>query len=419
MFENCLKIFKPNIQLMSVTAKLFLDTRRTKQDGTQAIKLRITINRKSTEWSMGYTIPPKYWNEKSQSVKANCPMIDNTTRFNNFLQKEKSKAIEKIMEMNDRGELLSLSMKDIKKRILGKQDTSLVIAFCNEVMNEMTEGGKIGNARVYKTMRNSVSTYLKEKDIPFQQITFKWLKKYEAWYLGRGNTTNGLSVNLRTLRALYNRAIKQQLVSKEYYPFDLYSIKNEKTKKRAIGKDAIEKLKAFKPSTTRQMRAKDYFFMSFYLMGASFIDLAFLKISDIKNNRIEYKRKKTGQLHSIKITTPLQTILNKYIIGKTEDDFILNIITESDIKKQYVQARDEIRRYNRSLKEIGVLCEIDAPLTSYVARHSFASIANNKKVPLKVISQALGHDNPKTTEIYLSAFNNDTMDEYNDLIIGE
>ena len=159
--------------------------------------------------------------------------------------------------------------------------------------------------------------------------------------------------------------------------------------------------------------------MSFYLMGASFIDLTFLKVSDIKSGRIEYRRKKTGQLHSIKITDPLNNILQKYLKNKKGDDFILNVIKSEDVEKQYTESRDELRRYNRSLKEIGQLCKIEANLTSYVARHSFASIANNKKVPLTVISQALGHDNPKTTEVYLSAFNDDTMDEYNEMIIGD
>lgn len=404
---------------MSVTAKLFLDNRHTKKDGTQSIKLRLTINRKSIEWSMGYSIPPQHWNDKTQSVKSSCKEVGNITRLNNLLQKEKSKAIEKIISLNDNGELNTLSLKDIKKQILNKHEDTYLIEFCNEVMDEMIQAGKVGNARVYMTMRNSVKTFLQEKDIPFRQLTYKWLKKYEAWYLGRGNSVNGLSVNLRTLRALLNRAIKQGMASKENYPFDSYSIKHEKPKKRAIKKEGIVKLKEFNPTTDRQKRAKDYFFISFYLMGASFIDLAFLKVSDIHDGRIEYRRRKTGQLHSIKITEPLNVILKKYLKNKQSDRFILNVIKSMDVQKQYIEVRDELRRYNRTLKEIGLLCKIDSNLTSYVARHSFASLANSKNVPLTVISQALGHDNPKTTEVYLSAFNDDTMDEYNDLIIGD
>ena len=111
---------------MSVTAKLILDDRHTKKDGTQSIKLRLTVDRKSIEWSLGYSISPKYWNKTSQSVKASCTEIGNTTRFNNFLQKEKSAAIEKIISLNDNGELNTLSLKDIKKRILNNGKPQLL-----------------------------------------------------------------------------------------------------------------------------------------------------------------------------------------------------------------------------------------------------------------------------------------------------
>ncbi len=401
------------------SVKIIIDKRSTKKDGTHPLKLRMVHQRQTYHLALGYSLLAKDWDEKGEKIKASCKTIVNKTRLNSLLLNQKKKAIDLFIKLEETEQLPKLSFSEIKSLLENGKSNSNLLAFANEVMNEMKLGGKVGNARVYKTMHNSVRVFLKDKDVPFTQITFKWLKKYEAWYLSRGNSVNGLAVNLRTLRALFNRAIKQQLVSKEHYPFDLYSIKKEKTRKRAVDSDAIAKLKVFVPTTQRQKRAKDYFFISFYLMGASFIDLAFLKLSNIKNGRVEYKRKKTGQLHSIKITDPLQVILTPYLEGKTKEDFLLNVLSKEGLEAQYIQVRDEMRRYNRSLKEIGKLCEIDAPLTSYVARHSFASIANNKKVPLKVISQALGHDNPKTTEIYLSAFNNETMDDYNEMIIGE
>ena len=156
-------------------------------------------------------------------------------------------------------------------------------------------------------------------------------------------------------------------------------------------------------------------------MGTSFIDLAFLRMSSIKNERIEYQRKKMGKLHSIKITPPLQALLVKYCKDKSGDDFILPVIKSDDPAEQYINVKDELRRYNRRLKEIGELCEIEIPLTSYVARHSFATIAKFKDVPVPIISQALGHrhSNMETTETYLSQFDDDVMDAYNDLVIGE
>lgn len=413
------------------TVKLILDSRSKKKDGTSPIKLRIIHEGQTYHISTEYSVLPKDWNGQTQQVKPSCKSLGSVTRINSLLIKKQDKAMKVLTRLEDEERLAQMSFAEIKALILNKKTQSYVIEFCDEVIAEMKRAGKVGNAGVYKTLVNSLYLFLNGrirkddtrtqwKDIPFQQITFKWLKKYEAWYLGRGNSANGLSVNLRTLRALYNRAIKQQLVGREFYPFELYKIKSEKTKKRAIGKDDIDKIKAYTPRTLRQERAKDFFLMSFYLMGASFIDLVFLKLSNIVGDRIEFKRKKTGHQHSIKITLPLQAILDKYLDRKSGNDYILNVISTPDVHQQYKQVSNEIRRYNRALKEIGEACGIaQKDLTSYVARHSFASIANNKKVPLTVISQALGHENPETTKIYLSSFDNNTMDEYNELIIGD
>lgn len=155
-------------------------------------------------------------------------------------------------------------------------------------------------------------------------------------------------------------------------------------------------------------------------MGTSFIDLAFLKISDIKNGRIEYKRKKTSRLHSIKITPPLQEIMNHYTCGKSANDFILHIVPKDEsLKKQYASARDEMRRYNKALKELAILAGIEEAITSYTARHTFASTAKFKGVPVAAISDALGHSDVKTTQIYLDQFDNNIMDAYNEFIISD
>jgi len=151
-------------------------------------------------------------------------------------------------------------------------------------------------------------------------------------------------------------------------------------------------------------------------MGISFIDLAFLKVENIYDNRIEYKRRKTGRLYSIPIIPPLQKLLDKYLKGKSKGDFILDIINSSDPQQQITSVRSKLRRYNRSLKEIGKLCEIETPLTSYVARHSYATIAKKKGVPTAVISEALGHSSEEVTQVYLDSFDRKTLDDFHNLI---
>ena len=148
------------------------------------------------------------------------------------------------------------------------------------------------------------------------------------------------------------------------------------------------------------------------------MDIAFLKVKNIFGGRIEYKRRKTGRLHSILISPPLQALLDKYLIDKGKEDFILNVIRSDDPKKQVVNVRDELRRFNNTLKEIGKACGIEAELTSYVARHSYATIAKYKGVPTAIISEALGHKSEEVTQVYLDSFDKEVLDRYHNMIIG-
>ena len=404
---------------MSLTSKILINSRHTKKDGSQAIIIRLTLDRKSLEISTGYSVNPKYWNTSKSEIKTNCPDISNVTRLNKLIRQMRVDFEDKIISLQESGEIKSLTLPQIKKRLTNKKQTNTILSFSQQLIDQLISAQKIGNARVYKTMRNSLKSYLDDKDIPLRSINYKFLKSYESWYLGKGNSINGLSVHLRTLRSVLNRATLEGLLSKDDYAFKDYSIKTEKTKKRAITEREIKVLRNYTPDTRQKQRAKDVFFMSFYLMGASFIDLAFLKLDSINNGRIEYRRKKTGQLHSIKIIPPLQEILDRYIVDKKQTDFILNVVTSPDTAKQYVQAREELKRVNKRLKSIGKECKITQPLTSYVARHTYATIANTKDVPLSIISQSLGHKDQKTTAIYLAQFGSDVMDKYNDFIVGE
>jgi len=400
-----------------VSANIILDTRYKKKGDVYPLKLRIVHNRKPFDLNLGFSISAKDWDEKAQKVKPSCQTIENVTRFNALLNRDKQKVQDTLIRLQDEGKLDTLSLQELKNYVTQKNTEVMMLAFGAEIIAELQEAQKFGNARVYDTMLRSVRDFAKNKDFPLKQLTYAWLKKYEAWYLSKGNSANGLSVNLRTIRALYNRAIKQKLISSEYYPFGDYTIKSETTRKRAILTKDLELIKQYEPRTERQARAKDYFLLSFYLMGASFVDIAMLKVKNIIGGRIEYKRRKTGRLHSIPLSTPLQAILDKYLPGKEKEDFILNIVKTTDLQKQGVKIHDELRRFNRALKEIGIACGIEAQLTSYVARHSYATIAKYKGVPTAVISEALGHSSEEVTQVYLDSFDKEVMDKYHNMII--
>jgi len=400
-----------------VSANIILDTRYKKKGGVFPLKLRVIHDRRPFDLGLGFNISDKDWDEKGQKVKPSCKTVENITRLNSVLAKEKQKVLEILIRLQDEGMLDTLSLEDLKNFVTQKHTETMILAFGEEIIAQLRQAQKHGNARVYENMVQSVRTFAKGKDLPLKQVTYAWLKKYEAWYLSKGNSVNGLSVGLRTLRALFNRAIKQKLLSKEHYPFTDYSIKNERTRKRAISGADLDLLRQFEPKTIRQQRAKDFFFFSFYLMGASFVDVAFLKVKNIAAGRIEYKRQKTGRLHSIPISAPLQVLLDKYLHGKGKEDYILNVIKSDDPRRQVINVRDELFRVNKSLKEIGELCGIEATLTSYVARHSYATIAKYKGVPTAIISEALGHTSEGVTQVYLDSFDKEVMDKYHNMII--
>jgi integrase len=223
---------------------------------------------------------------------------------------------------------------------------------------------------------------------------------------------------LRTTRAIYNKAIKDGILDKELYPFERFTIKSIKTRKRAISLEAIKKIEKLALGTSDPLfHAKNYFLFSFYCRGMSFADLAELRVPNIIDGRILYQRKKTDKPFNIKITKEVQRILKIYLKGKTKDDSIFGIIKRNTPTEQYKDIEWARKRYNKKLKKIAELCDIEENLTSYVSRHSFATLAKNLGIPITGISDMLGHESIKTTEIYLDSLPSEIMDQYHEQVI--
>lgn len=163
--------------------------------------------------------------------------------------------------------------------------------------------------------------------------------------------------------------------------------------------------------------ARNFFLISFYSMGASFIDLAFLKKENLVDGRLQYQRQKTGRHYDIKIEPQLQKILNYYLKGKKKDDFIFPIIRREELTDQYRDIQWAQNRYNKRLKIIAEMAKIEEKLTSYVSRHSFATLADQMEISLTAISQMMGHERVSTTQVYLASLKSNVLDKYNERII--
>lgn len=404
---------------MATTVKVSLDKRRSKKDKTYPLVMRITHNSKSTiSIALGYYVLENDWDDKFSRIKNSYQGTENVGRLNNYFRKQQTKAIDIVTQLQDTGEILRMTVKQIKERIENKSSKFTFYKYTDKVIEEFKEANRVSYASSMKDMLRAVKRFKKDADIKFEQIDYTFLKGFETFHLSKGNSINSLGVYMRNLRAIYNRAIKEGNVKREFYPFDNYSIKREKTKKRAVRKEVIQKIEAVElPVGQRVWHAKNYFLFSFYSMGMNFIDMAFLKISNITNGRLEYKRNKTKKIYNMLITERMWEILDQYIDDKGDDDYIFPIIKKNGNPTQlYREMEDKRRVYNKKLKEIAERCKIEENLTSYVSRHSWATIGKRAGVPIAVISEGLGHSNLEITEVYLDCFDKEVLDDYNKLI---
>ena len=291
---------------------------------------------------------------------------------------------------------------------------SSLFTFMHGVIAQLKQLGKVRTSETYTATLNSFMTFRENQDVPLDGISSDMMLMYEAYLKARGVRMNTISFYMRILRAVYNRAVEKKLTSQNN-PFCHVYTGVDKTVKRAIPIKDIKALKdldlSMKPSLGF---ARDMFMFSFYTRGMSFVDMAYLKKSDLKNGILTYRRRKTGQELSIKWEKCMAEIIARYPENKT--DFLLPIIKEQgNGRRQYDNA---LHLVNYRLKELSKMLKLQRPLTMYVARHSWASAAKAKNVPLSVISEGMGHDSEATTQIYLASLETSVVDKANKMILG-
>ena len=295
----------------------------------------------------------------------------------------------------------------------GRQEQSFNDYICQQIAR-LKRLGKIRTSETYMAALRSFSGFMNDKAVLFDQLNADLIAEYEAYLKGRGNSPNTVSFYMRILKAVYNRAVEDGLTEQQY-PFKSVYTGVEKTMKRALSLNDIRRIKgvdlSLKPSLDY---ACDMFLFCFYTRGMSFIDMAYLRKKDLQNGTLSYRRRKTGQQLFIKWEKCMQDILDKYPINETE--YLLPIITkqDEDYRKQYA---NKLHHVNYLLKKIGKLLDLPIPLTMYVGRHSWASIAKSRNVPVSVISEGMGHDSENTTQIYLASLDTTVVDKANKKIL--
>lgn len=394
--------------------KTTLDTRRIKSDGTYNIIYRITHYKKVYTINSGASILEYYWDSDNSKVKTDYP---NAKLLNLKLLKDYVNIERTILMLDD-----DFTIEKLRNIIKGEAPNSSKSfkKFAQDLINKMLATNNTGNALVYKTATNRFLNFY-GKDIMFDEIDYKLLEKFRHHLQLQGLKQNSISNYFRTIRAIFNKAIKHKIVDRAYYPFYDISIKSQRTANRTISKEDIIRLNTLSLEPNSQCyKALKYFMLSFYLRGMSFTDMAYLKRSNIINGRLHYTRRKTHKCYTIKLFTQAESIINH--LHQIDDIYLLPVLT-NDIIEDSIDAKRIIKQWikttNKYLKRLSMELQCESSITTYSSRYAFANIAKQLGYSNELIAEALGHSyGNRTTAIYLDTFDTNKIDNMHYNIIG-
>lgn len=365
-----------------------------------------------------YRIRNDEWDKKYEEIALPSPASERYSR----LKIIRSNIMYELKRLKAIAEKLDCSGKDysldeiIQKYISGTDTGCSVFDFIRAQVAHKKQLGKIRSSETYQTTLNSFMRFREGIDLTFDMIDSELMEHYEAELRRHGLLRNTSSFYMRVLRTNYRLAVEKGLTP-DRHPFKHVYCGMDKTVKRSISFAEIKKIKELDLSRKRVMDfARDMFIFSFCTRGMSFIDMAYLKKNDLKHGCLTYRRKKTGQLLVIEWTKQMQDILDKYKPNSTQ--YLLPIITREDGNERR-QYQNQMRKINRRLKDIATSIKLPVPLSLYYSRHSWATIARCKDIPISIISEGLGHDSEITTQIYLDSIKSYEVDKANRKILKD
>ncbi len=398
-------------------ATIKLRFRASSVPGKEGALYYLLIHQRNVRWlRTDYYVYPKEWNARTSTVVAT-NRTDRQARLL-FVRSQVDWEMKRMMRVirDKEAEGISCSIDDIAREIRRLPSSQSVFTFFRRQITRKERMQCIGTMNNYVNAVNRFMEFRGDEDLAFSQMTADMMEMYQAWLFNRGVRQNTVSFYLRTLRTLYNKAVESGLAP-DGDIFARVQTANVRTAKRAITVKDIRNVERLElPVGSSLDKARDLFLLSFYLRGMAFVDMAFLKKSDLKCGVVSYNRRKTHQNLRVEWMKPMQTIVDKYA-GQTKDSpYLLPILTGEE-PLPYAAYRRVEHNTNYNLKKIGKMVGLKIPLTTYVARHTWASVALRLNVPLATISEAMGHNSYKTTQIYLESIDSTTVNEANERIL--
>ncbi|PJJ54601.1 site-specific integrase [Hymenobacter chitinivorans] len=443
------------------TVRVVYYTSKTLSDGSHPFMLCVTKDRKRKYIATGYSLLPKYWNGKAKSdaarIRSSYPGdAKDLWRKLDAKAVAYEKAAEDLAEADEQHDTETILRKATEARKAGRRVK--LLAYIEELAAGMAAVGQIGNAGVYRDLGNQLAKFIGDEanapepplgkgqeeekaawvqqyDVPFSRLTVSFCNEWEATLRATGIEEITLSLRFRTLRAVLNKAIANGFAKPEHYPFARNTAEKHKfsvgkfdisTQKRAISRDELRKLEALQTTSDRAQLAKDVFLFIFFCGGINFVDLAQLRWSNLNGpadaQRLTYVRQKTGGKFNMKLLAPAAAILESYraFTYASPSSYIFPVLDQTkhlspmQIKNRLHKVLGQV---NADLKALGQQAGIATPLTTYVARHSMATVLRKSGASTAVISQAMGHSSEAVTAIYLESFAAEVVDDTFDALL--
>ncbi|HWR32005.1 MAG TPA: site-specific integrase, partial [Chitinophagaceae bacterium] len=391
---------------METTFKIILDRRHPKKNLTLPLRLRIYQNRDYKELTLGIAITEADWNEQLQEVSASNPIH---SIYNAKIASIKSKIRRVILFNEDEDDIITpdeiikqISRKHQRKAAVQKPD---ILQYGKQHIVKLESTGHIGNSIVYSCAISKLQKFAKKDKLTFGEVNYTFIERFNTALLSEGIKVNSISNYFRTIRALFNKAIKDGIISLDCYPFKNFKIKSERTINRTLTLTEIKGIinLYLKPGLPI-WHYRNLFLLSYCLIGINFSDLLTLTKENFVDGRIIFRRKKTHKVYSLFLHPKTQELLSHYLTTSADknSEFVLPFIKNKKdpvtLKKDILQV---IKNTNDYLRKIANLCEINKPISTYYSRYSWANIAKSLGYSKDMIAEALGHEyGNKITGIY-------------------
>lgn len=407
---------KQKKQDMITSVKLMLNKSRILNNGSYPLVFQVIHNRRKKLLYTGYRMKEEVFDELEGKIMNGVGSTFTATevvKMNRELRKMRNRIDTRIRQLERTRE--EFTVEDILAQSAfgtGKPQFYL-LRYINAQIERKQELKKVGMAAAYKSTRSSLAKFISRPDVRMSEVDSAFVRRYEDFLYSNGSSGNTVSYYLRNLRSLYNQAVADGYHPRGEYPFAKAQTRPAKTVKRALSRTDMQNLADLNLENEPELEfTRDLYLFSFYAQGMAFVDIVLLKEADICNGVLTYSRHKSKQLIRIAVTPQMQGLIDKY---KTENEYLFPIIS-GEYASGYQQYRLALGRINRHLKKIAVVADIKVPLTTYTARHTWATLARDYGAPISVISAGLGHTSEEMTRVYLKDFDVSMLNQVNSMV---